>query len=88
MNKCIQIQNEAKLASHYPATSSMASGVTKDSPYYRDLACVPQISFGFVEEYVTEKSKSSGESHISKGYKYFSEAFIHSIRDECTVPSP
>ena len=45
----------------------------------RDLDLIPDINFTFVEKYVTDNTKSSGERHKSKGHKYFSENYIHDL---------
>lgn len=45
----------------------------------RDLRVVPEITFGFVENFITEGSKSLGEKEISKGYKYFCERYVTNI---------
>ena len=42
----------------------------KEASASRDLRVVPEITFGFVENFITEGSKSLGEKEISKGYKY------------------
>ena len=46
----------------------------------RDLDLIPFLTFSFVEDYVKSKKASSGDSHISKGYKYFSEKYIHDLK--------
>jgi hypothetical protein len=45
-----------------------------------NLSVVPLISFGFVETYARNTSKASGKAHLTKGYKYFSEGYIHSVQ--------
>ena len=45
----------------------------------RDLSCVPDLNFTFVEDYISGISKASGRAHISKGYKYFNEGYVHNI---------
>ena len=52
-----------------------------DSYSLRDL---PKITFTFVESYIAGKNKASGEKHLSKGYKYFSENYIKEVCGEHT----
>ena len=44
-----------------------------------DISFIPYFTTTFVEDYVKSKSKSSGKSHIDKGYIYFREEFIKTI---------
>ena len=46
----------------------------------RDLSLVPQLNFGDVDKYAASKSVSSGKKHISKGYQYFGEGYVHDVR--------
>ena len=45
----------------------------------RDLRVEPEIAFGFVENFITEGSKSLGENEISKRYKYFRERYVTNV---------
>ena len=45
----------------------------------RDLRVLPEITFCFVENFITDGSKSLGEKEISKGDKYFSERYVTNI---------
>ena len=48
-----------------------------------DLAVVfDLLSFSFVENYIKTKSFSTGESHLNKGFKYFTEYYVHNVRGE------
>ena len=51
----------------------------------RDLSVVPKFSFSDVESYAKEKNKASGDKHLSKGVKYYSEKYITSIKGELFV---
>ena len=42
-----------------------------------DISSIPYFTTAFIEKYV--KSKSSGKSHVDKGYIYFREEFIKKI---------
>ena len=35
-----------------------------------------------MEHFSTQTSYASGERHVSKGYKYFSEKYIHNIQSK------
>lgn len=47
--------------------------------YTRDLSLVPDISFSFVEKFIQKSSSSSGREQMTKGFKYYSEEFVHSV---------
>ena len=66
----------------------MATSVKSKSYSDCDLFVVPNISFNFVENYVRSSNKASGESYISKGYKYFSEHYIFGIKGKCIYSFP
>ena len=44
-----------------------------------DISSILYLTTAFVENYVKSKSKSSGKSHVDKGYIYFREEFIKNI---------
>ena len=46
----------------------------------QDISKVPTINFTFIENFIKQNSKSSGDKEITKGFLYFSEAFVHGIR--------
>ena len=46
------------------------------------LRNLPKISFAFVENYIAEKNKASGDKTLTKGYKYWSEGYIKDICGE------
>lgn len=48
----------------------------------RDLSLVPHFTFSFVEDYIKEVKKSSGSKSIDRGFKYFSENFVHGLSGE------
>ncbi len=41
-----------------------------------DLTLLPDINFGFVEDFVKANSQSLGSKEILKGYKYFAERYL------------
>ena len=47
---------------------------------YRDLDLIPDLTFTFVEQYIKSNKHSSGEKPINKGFKYFSEGYVHDIK--------
>ena len=50
---------------------------------HRDLTVIPQdLTFDFVDNYISAKSKSSGTNHKSKGYKFFNEDYIASVQSK------
>ena len=53
--------------------------------FSRDLSLVPDISFGFVEAYIDKYTSGSGREQMTKGFKYYSESYIHSIAGELHV---
>ena len=53
--------------------SSTATSFTKD------LTLVPDITFGFVEDFIKSHSTSSGKEQMTKGFKYYSEQYVHSV---------
>lgn len=81
-----QIQNEAKVVSN---VNKMAeAGTTKNTASStRDLTIVPNITFGFVESFINDHSKSLGNQQLSKGYKYFSEKYITDITGKNRIVS-
>ena len=48
----------------------------------RDTGIIPDIKFSFVEEYIKTNKFSSGQKSINKGFKYYSESYIHSLKGE------
>ncbi|KAK3099804.1 hypothetical protein FSP39_010007 [Pinctada imbricata] len=57
-----------------------------------DLSSLPDLNFSFVESFLEKQSKSSGREQMNKGFKYYSEGYIHAIKlypdestDICTV---
>ena len=54
----------------------------KNASASRDLRVVKEITFGFVENFITEGSKSLGAKEISKGYKYFCERYVTNITNK------
>ena len=66
-----KIHNEA-LAGKYVNKVSNMDGVC-------DISSISYFTTAFVENYVKSKSKSSGKSHVDKGYIYFREEFIKKI---------
>ena len=44
-----------------------------------DISSIPYFTTAYVENYVKSRSKSSGKSHVDKGYIYFREEFIKKI---------
>jgi len=65
----------------------------------RDLSLVSNVSFSLVEEFVKSHTGASGNKSISKGFKYFSEGYVHDLKGmllfiynytsihSCTIPS-
>jgi len=65
----------------------------------RDLSLVPNVSFSLVEEFIKPHTGASGNKSISKGFKYFSEGYVHDLKGmllfifdytnihSCTIPS-
>ncbi|XP_076116381.1 uncharacterized protein LOC143083892 [Mytilus galloprovincialis] len=45
----------------------------------KDLSHLPDISFAFVEEFIRKHSQSSGKEQMTKGFKYYSEEYVHSV---------
>ena len=43
----------------------------------RDLDIIPDLTLSFVENYVKSCKSSSGQKSVNKGFKYFSEGYIH-----------
>ncbi len=50
----------------------------------RDLTIMPSdlLTVEFVDTYLTSKSHTSGERHLSKGYKYFHEGYLQTKRSK------
>lgn len=46
----------------------------------RDISLIPDISFSFVESYIRTCRDSSGDKSINKGFKYYSEGFVHDLK--------
>ena len=46
----------------------------------RDLSLIPEITFTFVESYIKDNKHSSGNKSINKGYKFYSESYIGSLK--------
>lgn len=57
----------------------MAESMTNSDLGSKDLSLVPEINFGFVENFAKAKSKSHGDKELSKGYKYFCEKYITNV---------
>ncbi|XP_048257436.1 uncharacterized protein LOC124116966 [Haliotis rufescens] len=62
-----------------PQTTTMASKQIPGS----DLTRVPRLTFAFVENFVQANSRSAGTSQLNKGFKYYSEGFISSLKASC-----
>ena len=45
-----------------------------------DLSSLPDLNFSFVESFLEKQSKSSGREQMNKGFKYYSEGYIHAIK--------
>ena len=45
-----------------------------------DLTVPDELNFSFIEEYIRTKTFSTGESHLDKGFKYFTEHYVHEVR--------
>ena len=49
----------------------------------RDLTVIPnEFDMNMVDTFIKAQSKSSGENHVNKGYKYWHEEFIHNINSK------
>ena len=46
----------------------------------RDASIIPNISFSFVETYIKANKHSSGNKSINKGFKFYSEGYIHNLK--------
>jgi len=46
----------------------------------RDLFIVPECRYTFVENYIRNWNKASGDAYLGKGHKYFSESYIFGIK--------
>jgi len=65
----------------------------------RDLSLVPNVSFSLIVEFFKSHTGASGNKSISKGFKYFSEGYVHDLKGmllfiydytsihSCTFPS-
>lgn len=63
------------------ARTSPASLVIMANCYNeRDLDIIPDLTFTFVENYVKSCKSSSGQKSVNKGFKYFSEGYIHDLK--------
>ena len=47
-----------------------------------DLSILSDISFTYSGKFISENSSSSGKEQMSKGFKYYSEGYVYSIK--CT----
>ena len=45
----------------------------------KDLSKLPALSFTFVEDIIKGHGTSSGKEQMAKGFKYYSEEYVHSI---------
>lgn len=45
-----------------------------------DLDLIPNLTFSTVKDYIKNKKASSGENHMSKGYKYFSKGYVEDLK--------
>ncbi|VDH96852.1 Hypothetical predicted protein [Mytilus galloprovincialis] len=45
----------------------------------KNLSHLPALSFAFVEEFIRKNSQSSEKEQITKGFKYYSEEYVHSV---------
>ena len=43
----------------------------KKAPASRDVSIVPDITFGFVEDFIRKWTQSLEDKELSKGFKYF-----------------
>ena len=50
----------------------------------RDISLIPNVTFSFVENYIKCNKISSGQKSINKGFKYFSEGYIHELKGKKT----
>ncbi|XP_046342992.2 uncharacterized protein LOC124123851 [Haliotis rufescens] len=88
MNIHDEIQNEADCPKY---TGSDAVEMARSSEETTtDLRCVPQLTLAYVEKYVVDNCRSSGEENLDKGFMYYSEGYVHRIRtskfdDGCRV---
>ena len=67
---------------HYFITETKTTQSTEKIFSYssRDLSLIPaELSFGFIDNYAKSHNKSSGQEHMSKGIKYFSDGYIQGI---------
>ena len=73
---CIAIMEDIETAAVCDKNSELC--VKNKSSYLEtDITIFPNnFNFIFVENYIKLNNKSSGENHISKGYKYFSEKYV------------
>ena len=55
------------------ASSAVTAAFTKD------LSLVPEITFAFVEDFIKSHSTSSGKEQMTKGFKYYSEQYVHTV---------
>jgi hypothetical protein len=46
----------------------------------RDLDIIPDLTFTYVENYVKSCKSLSGQKSVNKGFKYFSERYIHDLK--------
>ena len=70
---CIAIMEDIEAAAVCKKNSELCVK-NKSSYLEKNITIFPNnFNFIFVENYIKLNNKSSGENHISKGYKYFSE---------------
>lgn len=46
----------------------------------RDLSYLPSFNFTFVENNIKTNKFSSGNKSINKGFKFYSEGYIHDLK--------
>ena len=59
--------------------ASSSSATATATALKKDLSLVPEITFAFVEEFIKSHSTSSGKEQMTKGFKYHSEQYVHSV---------
>lgn len=59
--------------------ASSSSATATATAFTKDLSLVPEITFAFVEEFIKSHSTSSGKEQMTKGFKYHSEQYVHSV---------
>ena len=51
----------------------------------RDLSLLPSFNFTFVENYIKSNKFSSGNKSINKGFKFYSEGYIHDLKGKIVL---